>query len=319
MFPCPFSPTAIALGCSAIVTGFGAELLSDSLWFSGADPSWAAPRFHQGSANATPRLHRGFTEVLRLRKFRDLSGLLSWADPFWGAKSFCGRFPHHFFKLVSQFLNSFLHFSPAALALGSSAIVKVLGQNGTFVLGFLAANGFRLPKGSLECSPNTSLRWSHSLLRFFGQMAVALRRVPPTILYICLTVSRGILGKWVLLQKRFCGGFRQPFFTFICLPNGCCVKVAQIVDMSHPYKSSPQKTTHHVVAVGVFFGLIFTTQPPLKTVLVLGAGAGDVLSACALPQCGGGCRRSVETFGTTPWCGWGGEASGRMHGAPALR
>ena len=26
--------------------------------------------------------------------------------------------------------------------------------------------------------------------------------------------------------------------------------------MSHPYKSSPQKTTHHVVAVGVFFGLI---------------------------------------------------------------
>ena len=26
--------------------------------------------------------------------------------------------------------------------------------------------------------------------------------------------------------------------------------------MSHPYKSSPQKMTHHVVAVGVFFGLI---------------------------------------------------------------
>ena len=27
--------------------------------------------------------------------------------------------------------------------------------------------------------------------------------------------------------------------------------------MSHPYKSSPQKMTHHVVAVGVFCGLIF--------------------------------------------------------------
>ena len=27
--------------------------------------------------------------------------------------------------------------------------------------------------------------------------------------------------------------------------------------MSHPHKSSPQKTTHHVVAVGVFCGLIF--------------------------------------------------------------
>ena len=71
-------------------------------------------------------------------------------------------------------------FSPTALALGSSAIVK----------GFFAANGFRLPKGSLECSPNNSLHLSHSLLRFFGQMAVASEkvqwRVPPTILYICL-------------------------------------------------------------------------------------------------------------------------------------
>ena len=50
--------------------GFGAELLSDSLWFSGADPSCAAKRFrgrfHQGSAKVSPRL----------RKFRDLSGLL---------------------------------------------------------------------------------------------------------------------------------------------------------------------------------------------------------------------------------------------------
>ena len=35
--------------------GFGAKLLSDSLWFSGADPTWAAKtfrgRFHQGSPN----------------------------------------------------------------------------------------------------------------------------------------------------------------------------------------------------------------------------------------------------------------------------
>ena len=42
--------------------GFGAELLSDSLWFSGADPSWAAKRFcgrfrqgfHQGSTKVPP-------------------------------------------------------------------------------------------------------------------------------------------------------------------------------------------------------------------------------------------------------------------------
>ena len=48
---------------------------------------------------------------------------------------------------------------------------------------------------------------------------------------------------------------RQLCFTFISQsPPG--VEVAWIVDMSQPYKSSPQKTTHHDVAVGVFFGLI---------------------------------------------------------------
>ena len=30
-------------------------------------------------------------------------------------------------------------------------------------------------------------------------------------------------------------------------------KLCGVVDMSQQYKSSPQKTTHHVVAVGVFF------------------------------------------------------------------
>ena len=71
-------------------------------------------------------------------------------------------------------------FSPTPFALGSSAIVK----------GFFAANGFRLPKGSLECSPNNSLHLSHSLPRFFFlQMAVASEKV----------------------QWRF----RQLFFTFV--------------------------------------------------------------------------------------------------------
>ena len=39
--------------------------------------------------------------------------------------------------------------------------------------------------------------------------------VPQTVLYIGLTVSCGFLGKWLLLQKRFCGGFCQLFFTFV--------------------------------------------------------------------------------------------------------
>ena len=36
--------------------GFGAELLSDSLWFSGAGPSWASrfhAKFHQGSTKVS--------------------------------------------------------------------------------------------------------------------------------------------------------------------------------------------------------------------------------------------------------------------------
>ena len=164
-------------------------------WFSGADPFWAAKRFrlkkvlwkvHQDSTKVSPRFHQGLTKVAQVR---DLSGHCG-VDPFWGAKRFCGRFPHHFFKLVSQFRNSFLHFSPTALALGSSAIVKVLGQNDTLVFwGSLQQMAF----ASQKVSPNSSLHWSHSLLPFFGQMAVAsekvLWRVPPTVLYIYLPFS----------------------------------------------------------------------------------------------------------------------------------
>ena len=170
-------------------------MLFDSLWFSGGDPSWAArrfrqgsskgaPQFHQGSSikvprKVPPRLRRGSTKISpRSRKFRDLSGLLGQIR-FWGGKRFCGRFPHHFFKLVSRFLNSFLHFSSTALAFGSSALVKVLVQNGTSV--FL---------GSLQ------------------QMAFAsqkvLWRVPSTILYICLPNGCCFI--------KFFGGFRQYIY-----------------------------------------------------------------------------------------------------------
>ena len=54
------------------------------------------------------------------------------------------------------------------------------------LLGFFAATGFRLPKGSLECSPNSSSHWSHSLLRFFGQM---------------VNYSVHLSPKWLLLHE----------------------------------------------------------------------------------------------------------------------
>ena len=77
-----------------------------------------------------------------------------------------------------------------------------------------AANGFRLPKGSLECSPNSSLHWSHNLLRFrfFGQMALAsekvLWRVPQTILE-SLHLSPSLL----------LGSKLRPLLTCLCITH----------------------------------------------------------------------------------------------------
>ena len=146
-------PNSNSFGVFSHSKGFGEELLSDSVWFSGADPSW-------------------------------------------GAKRFCGRFPHHFFELVSQILNSFLHFSRTALALECSAIVKVLGQNDAFVLLDSLQQIAKSPrKRFLGVFPKEFPKhWSKTVsCGSFGQMAVAsekvLWRVPPTVLYICLPVS----------------------------------------------------------------------------------------------------------------------------------
>ena len=115
-------------------------------------------RLPKGSA-VSPRFHQVSP---RLHKFRD-------------------RFSPSSFNFFASFWTE--------LALGSSAIVKVLGHNDIFFRGSLQQIGFCLPKGSLECSPNCSLP--------------------------CLRVSRSFWGKWLLLQKRFCGGFPQLFSTLV--------------------------------------------------------------------------------------------------------
>ena len=84
------------------------------------------------------------------------------------------------------------------------------------------------------------------------------------------------LGKWLLLQKRFCAGFRRQFFTFVSQRDAAafkffgrfrqpcfkCIsqsspgaKVAWIVDMSHPCKSSPQKPPIMLLLLGHSLGL----------------------------------------------------------------
>ncbi len=139
--------------------------------------------------------------------------------------------------------------------------------------------------------------------RFFGVF-------PKQFFTLVSQSSCGFLDKWLLLQKGFCGGFRQ---LYICLPS-CFrkvlwrvpptqsppgVKVAWIVDMSHLYKSSPQKTTHHVVAVGVFFGLIFPPLPFLPKFPIehkFPDCCGDPFWSCRIDECVGERVKGNETY-----------------------
>ena len=154
----PFFPNSTSFGIFSHSAGFGVELLSDSLWFSGAYPSWAAKRF-------------------RVRFHAE------------GATSAEGSPSLLYICLPVRSI--FLAFFTNSGSFGVFSHSKGFGAKWhVCLLAFFAANGFRLPKGSLECSPNCSAHSSQSLPRFLRWMAVAservLWRVPPTILYICL-------------------------------------------------------------------------------------------------------------------------------------
>ena len=130
------SPTAIALGSSAIVKVSGQNCfrtlcgslgqicvepprgslegstkvaqVSWCLWSSATDPSWAAKRFcgTKGSTKVPARVRQGTTKVLQVSRCLWFSG----ADPPWAAKRFrlkrfCGRFtkvPPRFQQLRGQ-------------------------------------------------------------------------------------------------------------------------------------------------------------------------------------------------------------------------
>ena len=121
-----------------------------------------SPRFHQGCAS--------FVISLVFWGYISL-GLL---------KGSAKGFPITYLNLSASSSTLFAFF-PNSVSFGVFSHSKGLGAKyHVCLLWFFAANGFRLPKGSFECSPNSS---------FFG--------------------------KWLLLQKRFCGGLRQLFFTFV--------------------------------------------------------------------------------------------------------
>ena len=236
----------------------------------------------EGSAKAPPRLHQGSTKVSKFFgvfaslgqvrvgfvlacqkvpwkvpprfhatfvKFLDLSRLLGQIH-FVSGKGCAEGSPITSLQLCLPVpLISFACSPTMLLALGSSAIVKVLAKWHVCFL-FFATNGFRLPQGSLVF---IRFKVSHGFWvsgSCFRKGSV--ERSPSNSLHLS--------PKWLLLQKSSLEGSANcALLRFTCISQcpcwgQCCLDC----DMFQPYKSSPQKRTHHVVAVGVFFGFIFS-------------------------------------------------------------
>ena len=228
-----FSPNSNSFEVFSHSKGFGAELLSAQKFRGRFDQGSAKvpPRFHQ----LLTRFHQGSTKVSRrLHNFRDLSGLL--IQIAFVSERILRRVPPitSWHLLLSSF-NSFWHFSLKVIALGSSAIVKVLGQNDTFcLLGFFAQMAFASQKVFGE---HCFVHSSQSLPRFFGVNGCCFRKgsVEGSPNY-----SLHLSPKWLcFIKSSLERSANCAFYTFISQSPG--VKVAWIVDMSQPYKSSPQK------------------------------------------------------------------------------
>ena len=204
------SPTAIALGSSAIVKVSGrncfrtlyGSLGQISLGLpkgSAGGSTKVPPSFHCGSSKGAARIHQGPSSFVVSVVLWSKSVVRSYKVPWKVHQGFTEVPPRlriTSLKLVSQLLNSFLHFSRTASALECSAIVKVLGQNDAFVLlDSLQQIAKSPPKRFLGVFPKEFPKhWSKTVsCGSFGQMAVAsekvLWRVPLTVLFICLPVS----------------------------------------------------------------------------------------------------------------------------------
>ncbi len=107
--------------------------------------------------------------------------------------------------------------------------------------------------GVFSRSKGLGTNWHVWVLGSVGQIPFVSKEVlwklPPTALRCSfLSVSSGSLGQMAV-------GFPQLFSTFV-FQSPTRLSVAWIVDISHPHTSIRRKI-NHVVAVGVFFALIF--------------------------------------------------------------
>ena len=211
-------------------------------------PRKVPPRFHQGSSKDAPRFHQSSSSfvvslvlwgrsVLGCQKvprkvpprfqqgsskvpprFFKFRGVFGWADLSWAAKRFCGRFT----MVPPKFF-------------------KFRG-----VAGFLGQIRLGLPKGSAEGSTKVPAR--------FHQGSTKVLQVS-----WCLWLGRSVLGRQKILWKIHQGSTTVLQVSWCLWFSGADPSWAGKrfrVNMSYPFTSSPQKATHHVVAVGIFFGLI---------------------------------------------------------------
>ena len=262
-----FFPTSVGFGVFSHSKGLGATSSSGVSW-----GKFRRPR---------KRFCGGFPQHLCLPVLSVLLG--PWGKFRWPRKrfsGFCGRFPQLFFAFVSQsslpkrFCGRFSQLFFAFVSQSSLVMGKV-----PLTLLYICLASFSSKKVLVEGSPNFFPNsasfgiFSHSKAvlcskslsppkRFFGVF-------PPKFFTFVSQSAAFFFRKWLLLQKRFRGGFRQLLFAFVSqvVKKALWRVPPTVLYIYLPVSSwgqscvnnhSPKKTTQHVIAVGVFFGLKFS-------------------------------------------------------------
>ena len=149
------------------------------------------------------------------------------------------------FLLKVGFPSSYLVvFPPTAIALGSSAIAELFSEGRSGPWAALVGSAEGSTKGFAKVPLRFSKFWGVSgfLGRSFlvGCQKGFEGRFPPRFHWGCFTKVPHLSLKWLLFQKRFfLQGSANCSFTIGNSQSRSGVKVAWVVDMSHPYTSYP--------------------------------------------------------------------------------
>ena len=227
------------------------------------------PRFRQGSTI--------FTQVpARLRKFRGVSGLLGQIrsglpkGSVEGSTKVAPRFHQGCASFVISGLLGQIRFGvppssstlsaffPNCASLGSSVIVKSSrwGEMTRLSLGVLCSKWLSPPRRFFGVLPKQFFTLVSQSPAVFWANGCCFRKgfVEGSAKY-----SLHLSPKWLLLHKKFFGGFCQLCFTFTYLPVSSWgilgSKLRELLTCLTNTNPVRRKTTHHVVAFGYSLGL----------------------------------------------------------------